>query len=372
MRRGRVLFLLALILIGLALMVYLVMQGLGGGGQQVAEPTPVPRDAQVVIAAQNIPRGSPIPIDAVLVAKMPADMVVETWATDIDQVLNRWARQDIPRGLPITLDMVTDQAGDLLATGSDAAIAIPQGLTAISIPITRLSGVSYAVRPGDRVDVLAAMLIVDLDTQFQTILPNLSVELRDEFNQAIVGEVNPEEQVSGGGEQGAEGPPPKPVGRAETEITTGELLFNIPSERQRPRLITQRIIENAIVLHVGTFPLEQEVQVAQMAGGDETGQEGTQVQTVPAEVRPPDIITLIVKPQDALVLNYAIKSGAIDLTLTLRAAQDSESDPTNAVTLDYILNNYNIPEPPKLWYGLEPRLDEIKPPALPNDQASPQ
>jgi|Deesub1362A_J573_1020465.scaffolds.fasta_scaffold01331_5 pilus assembly protein CpaB len=371
MRRGRVLFLFALILIGVALMVYLVISRPLVGAPS-AEPTPVPRDAKVVVAAQNIPRGAPIPIDAVILADFPADMVVETWATDIDQVLNRWARIDIPRGMPITLDMVTDEAGDLLAAGSDAAIAIPRGMTAISIPMTRLSGVSYALRPGDRVDVLAAMLFVDLDTQFQTILPNLSVSLRDAFGQGIVGEVNPEADItSEGGEEG--GPPsPKPVGRAETEITTGELLFHIPSERQRPRLITQRIIENAIVLHVGTFPLEQEVQVAQVATGEEGAQEAAQGQTVLGETRPPDIVTLIVSPQDALVLNYAIKSGAIDLTLTLRSPQDQDTAPTNAVTLDFILANYNIPEPAKLRFGLEPRLDAIEPPKLPNDQPVPQ
>ncbi len=41
-----------------------------------------------------------------------------------------------------------------------------------AIPINRLASVSYALRPGDRVVVIASMQFIDLDADFQTKLPN--------------------------------------------------------------------------------------------------------------------------------------------------------------------------------------------------------
>ena len=50
-----------------------------------------------------------------------------------------------------------------------------------------------------------------------------------------------------------------PVGRIEIDPALGETgpLYVIPSEDQRPRLVTQSIVQDAIVLWVGDFPLER-------------------------------------------------------------------------------------------------------------------
>ena len=85
----------------------------------------------------------------------------------------------------------------------------------------------------------------------------------------------------------------------------------------------------------------------------------------------PDIVTLIVSPQDALALNWAIKSG-VDLVITLRAPGDTTAEETTSVTLQYLIENYNIPVPAKQAYGLEPRVDEAIVPVLPNDPAPAQ
>jgi pilus assembly protein CpaB len=77
-------------------------------------------------------------------------------------------------------------------------------------------------------------------------------------------------------------------------------------------------------------------------------------------------VTLIVSPQDAISLNYLIYSGA-QLTLALRSAGDASRIETEAVTLQFLLDQYNIPVPVKLPYGLEPRIDVLKSPDLPND-----
>ena len=362
MRRGRVFILLALLLIFVAIAVYFVL-----GNAPGAEPTPPPdatpvvEEATVILAAQNIPRGARIQGDALYTARFPKDMLVETMATDVAQVVGHYARTEIARGMPITLSMLTEEAGDLLETGSTAALAIERGFTAIAIPMSRLSGVAYAVKDGDVVDVIVTTMVVDLDQGFQTILPDLSVVLAG-IDGPLTGMIG--DRLS---EEGISASETRPVGRVEADGTTGELLYLIPSEAQRPRLVTQRIVQNARVLHVGTFPL-QETAVTPVV------QETTEGSEQPVEqvtVRPPDIITLIVRPQEALALNFAVKAG-LDITLTLRGPGDDSATETSSVTLEYLFVNYGITVPTKLPYGLQPRRDDIVKPTLPNDGVVPQ
>jgi pilus assembly protein CpaB len=85
------------------------------------------------------------------------------------------------------------------------------------------------------------------------------------------------------------------------------------------------------------------------------------------KVAPPDIITLIVDPQSAVTINYLLYSGA-ELTLALRAAGDTTIVSTEATTLQFLLDVYNIPIPAKLPYSLTPRIDELQAPNLEGDQ----
>jgi Flp pilus assembly protein CpaB len=78
------------------------------------------------------------------------------------------------------------------------------------------------------------------------------------------------------------------------------------------------------------------------------------------------VITLIVSPQDAVALTQLLYSGA-QLTLALRSAGDDTRVQTESVTLQYLLEQYNITIPAKLPTGIEPPVRELKPPVLPND-----
>ena len=71
-------------------------------------------------------------------------------------------------------------------------------------------------------------------------------------------------------------------------------------------------------------------------------------------------------PQDAVTLNYLVYAGS-QLTLVLRPSGDDTRVQTEATTLDFLLTQYNIPVPVKLPYGMEPRIDDLLPPKLPND-----
>jgi pilus assembly protein CpaB len=135
--------------------------------------------------------------------------------------------------------------------------------------------------------------------------------------------------------------------------------------------VTQRLVENAAVLHVGTFVSEEAqvvaVQVPQATGAttETTGQAAAQPVALP-----PDIITIIVTPQDALAINWAIRSGAT-LGFTLRSPGDTTETDTASVTLQYLVQSYSITVPSRLPYGLTPRLEQVIEPVLPNDGPQP-
>jgi pilus assembly protein CpaB len=262
-------------------------------------------------------------------------------------------------------------------------LVIEPGKVAVSIPISRLSSVSYAPQAGDHVDVIATLLMVDLDTEFQTITPNRVVGVVSPGQGFVTGTgagsestasiqetttlTNMTGQVVPGGGAGVQG-------RTEVDPSLGVPLYLVPSEdMQRPRMVSQSVLRNVIVLRVGDFPFENsEGQLVTTAEAeatpvpeDQQTQEGEQVAAQP-EIRLPDVITLIVEPQDAITLNYLIYSGA-ELNLALRSAGDQSVDPTEAVTLQYLLDEYNIPVPVRLPYGVQPPVKELNAPVLEND-----
>jgi len=133
-------------------------------------------------------------------------------------------------------------------------------------------------------------------------------------------------------------------------------------------------MQGLIVLQVGNFPVYNELgQKAAVATPTPEGQAADEEAVAPAPptVPPPDIVTLIMTPQEAITLNYLIYTGA-EITLALRAANDGSREDTNAVTLQYLMDVYRIPLPVRLPYGTQPRIDELAPPVLENDPAQPE
>lgn len=372
MRRGRVFILLGLILLlATAALLLLARGSLFGGGAQPTPagvtPTVEPDTSQIVIATQDLPRGAVIPPDAVALAPWPTRTLPLTAVFSVEDVVGRRARTDIPRGQPVLNTMVTDSLTNLAATGSDAALSIPMGQVAVSIPINRLSAVGYAIQDGDHVDVMISMLFVDLDQQFQSILPNFSSTAIEPFE----GSPATAEQAAQPGTASAVAAPqpesPKPyLGFFDSNNGLALPFYAIPQEAQRPRLVTQRIIQDAMVLHVGTFSGADEEAPAVTPTPEPVGAPTPTPGAVATAEPLPDIVTLVVAPQDALVLNYAIRSGA-DLSLALRSAGDTSRADTESVTLQYMIERFNISVPARQAYGTTPRIDVIVPPCLDND-----
>ena len=113
-------------------------------------------------------------------------------------------------------------------------------------------------------------------------------------------------------------------------------------------------------MKLGSFSLIPSGTVTtQPAATDPNAQE----QAAPAA---PDIITLIVTPQDSITLSYLMYTNA-QISMTLRNPTDLARQATEASTLQFLLSQYNIPVPAKLPYAMQPALSTLVSPFLAND-----
>jgi hypothetical protein len=218
-------------------------------------------------------------------------------------------------------------------------------------------------------------LFIELDTDYQSKLPNFTAAVIAPGPNLIlwqsstgtgadtenVSALNSAERMQNITAQVASGGTVSTLGRTLVDTTLDQTLYLVPSEGQRPRLVSQSLIQDVLVLHVGNFDIGEIAEPVTVAEGEPTPTPAPQ-----ALKSAPDIITLVVSPQDAVTLNYLIYSGA-KLTLALRPPNDSSVAQIQAVTLDYLVNSYQIAFPVKLNFGIEPRVDELVEPELEQD-----
>jgi len=349
MRRGGVLLLVIVFLIlVLSVAAFFALRGNFNIGGIAAEETPAAQLTTIVILSQPVARDSLIVDAALEEIPYPEEKITASMFRTKAEVADvYYAKYPLVQGQPLTRDVVSDRPG-VLQEGSDVAKTIPAGMTAISLPISRLGAVGFAIKDGDRVNVIVTTSFVDLDTSFQSQLPN--------YTATVTGTGFLPEQlpvlsiaINSGGASSA-------FGRAELEPTLNQAVYLMPSESQRPRLVSQMILQNIQVLHVGDFNLSGE-QTANAAESDSDAAASPEEEQASAP-KIPDIITLIVSPQEAVALTYIMFSKA-DITLALRSPDDPNLLDTESVTLQYLISQYNIALPAKLPYGLNPRIDSV-------------
>lgn len=274
---------------------------------------------RVVVALQTIPRGMRIPPDAVEIREWPIedrDFPGEPMY-DLDSVVGMVARVEIPMHRPVDASMVKQV---FLGEGSEMSLAVPKGQVAIAVPVMAISSVGNAIRPNDRVDVLISFSIVEVDEDAQIKLPVILT----------------------GGEDCLAGC-----------MKTGD---------QIPRLVTQYSVQNALVMGVGMWTGEQpDIMVmqtptpvassgAQATVAVATGEEAPAAvaASIVRSMTELTVITLAVSPQDALVLKWAWESNS-SIDLVMRSANDTDiyAQP-EAVTLQYMIDRFQISLPPKL------------------------
>lgn len=300
-------------------------------GDELSPTEPPQKLVEIVVAAQNIDRGRRITTEdmAVILQPWPEEALPLEYFSDLDQVDQKFARMDIPRGMPIVPKMLGEPGGMLSVEGSAAAL-FESGRVAYAIPMDTQGAVAWAPMPGDRVDVIAAIKLIAVDEEFQSPLPNQFLSLPAAEEQLLSGS----------------------YGRFEA-LPNGQDAFIFQSGAAIPNLVVQLTVQDAIVWRIGIWN-ETAAQVttattqdAQPGGLLGAAPQQPQATPAPIPVLRGDIepVTLLVRPQDALVLKYLLEMGA-DLDLVLRSAADTGPVITEPVWLRYILDKYQIPDRP--------------------------
>ncbi len=344
MRRGRTLIFVFLIIIIVAVVAFVAYRQYTATQTAVVQPAFV----EVYIAGQNIPQGGTITSDLLATIKIAPENVVEVMYTlDEQGLVGRAAKFPLDQGVVITSSMVTDSSSSVPISGPSWAALIPPGMTAISIPANRFSLSGYAINDGAHVNLNACFLFVDIDPAFQSILPNLTASLTGTGFAAD--STSPILALGVGAGSTAQG-------RLELDPSLQQPYYLVPSEVQRPRMVCQTMLQDVVVMKLGNFSRDAGATVTTppVPTTDANGQ--------PVPTAPPDIVTLIVTPQDSITLTYLINiqqqapNTQTRLSMTLRNPTDQARQATEASTLQFLLSQYNIPVPAKLPYALQPAL----------------
>ena len=335
MRRGRTLiFVILIIIIGLVVAFVAYTQYFS----QAAAPE-APLTVDVYMVGQPIPQGGTITAELLAPMTIPqANLMSVMYTIDRQaELVGKVAKYPLDQGVVITQAMVSDATAAVPISGPQWASLIPPGMTAISIPTDRLSLAGYGGNNGAHVNINACFLFVDIDPSFQSALPNQTGILTGTgFTPEGLPVLSLGVTASGSGQ-----------GRLELDPSIQQPYYLMPSERQRPRMVCQMLLQDVVVMKVGDFPADPAASLSAPAPV------ATDPQTQQAAPVPPDIVTLIVLPQDSVTLSYLISTDA-KLTLALRNPTDQLRQATEASTLQFLLSQYNIPVPAKLPYSLEP------------------
>lgn len=227
-----------------------------------AEPQPVVvPTTKLVVAFQQVPSRSEVSADQIGQVDWPQKVPTPIGAYEQPaDVVGKLALQPIYPGEPIINQMLISKE-DAQARHSNAALILEKGMVAVSFGVSPESNVADAIQAGDRIDLV----------------------------------------VTYGAEVGS-------TSASTPGFATG---------------VTQKTLENLLILQVGPWPREGD-QAANNANAS--------------------IITLQVQEQDAMVLKH-IEGSASSYAFVLRAANDDEIFTTEPVTLEYINKRFkfNLP-----------------------------
>jgi Flp pilus assembly protein CpaB len=355
-------------------------QQTGNNGQVLDDdlgPLPTPtasvRFVPVVVADVDLPVGERITEELIRVERRPDTNVAVVAGVTFDDpelVIGQIVKTKVSSGQEIMRPMLALSPSDLVTMGSDLSLYVDQGRVSIAVPIDRYSGASYSMRPGDLVDVLMSLTLVELDPDFQTARPNVWIRV---WEPGLLDGTNflfPETSE----------------GRLELIPVVGTTGVVGPrlEETQIPRRVTQLTVQQAEVLWVGSWldpgqglsqqfnanaPLTvDEAPVETTAEGEESAPAAQPTRQRPDDT--PDIVILSMTVQDALVIKFALDTG-VKIHLALRSQGDNSVFITTSVSLPQIVEQgiLSIPEPP--IYGLEPRVDFVPTPGVPDIPATP-
>jgi len=163
----------------------------------------------VLVAKQNIPRGTTLDSNMLQTAIVPKQYVQPNAVTSVDRIAGMVVSLDIAAGEQITLSKLAS-AQTALGTGSSLAEVTPVGKRAITISVDDVSSFAGMIKPGDYVDVIANIPIPAQNAQGkqitqETIIPVLQNVLVLAVGQEI-GTLKEKSQARQGSSQGGASP----------------------------------------------------------------------------------------------------------------------------------------------------------------------
>ncbi len=337
MGQRRIVILIALVVVGILFIVGALL--LRGRGEREATlppditPTPTPEPVVVVIAKQNLTRGTIIRLQDLETQEWPGDAPPACYPTlcftDPDDLDGRVVRSYIPQGTPILRSMLAGDVLEPIQGGSDLGLSINRGMRAIAIPLDMLGAVAWYIQPGDQVDILGSWDIVELDEEFQSPLPNRWILIEC-----------PEQTTCEG-----------VLGRMEL-LPTGHAVMVYPRADSKNGYVAQVVVQNVTVMAVGPYVPQEEEGVELLGEGEPTPPPEEAAAAYQPTPTASNVVILMVTPQDALVIKSLYELQA-NIDLVMRRFDDDETINTTAVTPEYLVNRYGITEPPRLPFGFE-------------------
>ena len=127
----------------------------------------------LVIVKTNIPARSVIDASELVIKDVPTQGYPQGGYATFQSVVGSVALLNLSAGDLVVSAMLERQnpqnLNNGISTGSTTALTVPDGKRAVAIPIGLVSGVGYAVKPGDHVDILVTMDIKDSSANSQDV-----------------------------------------------------------------------------------------------------------------------------------------------------------------------------------------------------------
>ena len=138
--------------------------------------TPQMRFVEVLVAKVRLMPGTVIRQDLLSVELRPEDNVAiraNYTFSNPEELEGRIVGTEIAPGQAILNSMLALNPTDLTSFGSDLSQYVDRGNVAVAFPIDQFTGIGYAMRPGDNIDVMMTLVVQRVDEEFQSPLPNV-------------------------------------------------------------------------------------------------------------------------------------------------------------------------------------------------------
>ncbi len=322
--------------------------------------TPQMRFVEVLVAKVRLMPGTVIRQDLLSVELRPEDNVAiraNYTFSNPEELEGRIVGTEIAPGQAILNSMLALNPTDLTSFGSDLSQYVDRGNVAVAFPIDQFTGIGYAMRPGDNIDVMMTLVVQRVDEEFQSPLPN------------VLQVVDPEALLDGTSFLF----PDTISGRLEFISEINAIALIIPGGTSDNvvtiynRVVTQLTIQQAEVLWVGTWNdprIEARNNDATVLPYSPDSPVPTPTPVPPRVERTPDVVILSMTAQDALVLKWALETGT-HIHLSLRSQGDETVFVTTSVSLPQMVEQSGVTIPEQGEFREYPPIDQIPTPGVP-------